>query len=1106
MRSKLGYLLILLTAHLLIAQLHAQQTPVNKKPADLSQHSNLFNARTLDSLQKLGEIEWRNNKRSTLTTQKLKLSTADSKLVLKKQTGEFNESYRSAGRGQAKNSRTSAVCYTISGRDYLYQDSLLLWSNDPAFTADGNVIVAGEFTYANWPIFEGGGFCMKTDLEGNVIWSKLIDSIGSVNFDYIVFFKSIELNDGSIIVVGNTSNNISGNEDIVLMKLTGSGDLIWFKTYESRFWQGYNGSGDYFYVHDLVQDPSSGHIYFAGTHFGGIPAITKIDPSDGHVIWSTGYDTNNSEQGFGIVIEADYINLFFTSTSSANDCYINAAKINKNTGEKISNKTWRQTGDLYAPRIYRGFQAVKLYNGHYRVSGPTTGYFEFPTFTGTIDLFHAAIVELDENFNFVKAWGFKNRVRSNGGNTRISLFPDGTGVFTMLDVVSGYTAEARVYLFKDDQIYHQRNRKHFNEGIPYEPPYLQLADGGIFSAKMMGDSTVPVSQGSRIDYSRLHTSDTASLCMGLPDSSASLWYINFEPMTDPLSIIHQNIFSESRVKSYTTLGFSVTTAPTCQVISHCDTLIMEADRTIICPGSTMTLTIHKNKECGSNVPLIYDTNFVSQVTRINDSTFTFTFDTPGSGYIRASLMGCILHQDSIFVEVIPALANLDLGVDTVICPSNQILLSAGAGFASYLWQDGSTDSIFVVHGPGEYHVEAENSCGTVYRDTILVADYPPIPLDIGPDRFKCNNDTIRLAAPPGFISYSWLPDYQISSLTTQQVIVSPATDTMYTVAAEKSPGCFAFDTVHINVRSSPLINLGADTSVCKGDILILDAGTGFTNYQWSNNSRQQQITVDQAGNYSVIATTIDGCISTDTLNLIRIFDLPKPDLGPDSVACIGQPRILSPKETYASYMWNTSAISNTIIVNSTGEYWVEVQDQNGCTGADTTLISALERPPKPNLGIDTFICSYMSLTISSDQPFDKYLWNTGARTRSLNITQPGSYWLQATDKNNCQGADTIIVNPKQCLEGLYVPTGFTPNGDGLNDVFRPLLFGDIISMKFTVYNRWGEIVFQTTKPGQGWDGNYKGIPQDPNLFVWTCTWQLTGMEPGKKSGTFLLVR
>src|SRR5258706_7546293 len=111
------------------------------------------------------------------------------------------------------------------------------------------------------------------------------------------------------------------------------------------------------------------------------------------------------------------------------------------------------------------------------------------------------------------------------------------------------------------------------------------------------------------------------------------------------------------------------------------------------------------------------------------------------------------------------------------------------------------------------------------------------------------------------------------------------------------------------------------------------------------------------------------------------------------------------------------------------------------------------------------------MVIMTNGSYSSYLWNNNATTPSITISQPGAYWLQVKDGNNCAGRDSILVNPKNCMEGFYIPTAFTPNNDGKNDVFRPMLFGNVIKYKFIIYNRWGEIVFQTSNLNKGWDGN-----------------------------------
>lgn len=1099
------FLLLFLVVHPFL-NIQGQQPGNRQLPVPVRTKALTENARAIDSLQSL-------NGRNIVSLRRETPGRPVGAKLVRRENPAVNDRRQNPAAGTLLNnnqldfaSRTNAICYTISGRNFLKQDSLVLYAWDPCFTSDGNVIVSGEFvSYSSSPI-ELGAFCMKTDIEGNVIWAKLYDSTADVSYDFINYFKSIELADGNILLAGRTTNNVSGNNDFLLTKLDNNGNTIWLKTYESKFWRGFNGSGDHFYLTSLEEDPATGDIYVAAGHWEGFSCVTKFAAADGQIIWSNAYDGYDGEQPFGLVINSNHLLLFDLINASSNNSYVHVTGLNKSNGDTLFTKTIRQTGDLSASRLYRGTQVVKLNNGHYRMGGPTTRYLQFPIYTGTIDLFHAGIIELDENVNFVKAWGFKNRLESNGYNTKLSLFPDGSGVFSMLDYISGYTGEGQVCLFRDDLIYHNRKRLHNNEGIPYEPPSLQLADGGFLNIKTMGDSLVNGVDGSRIDYYRMHTSDTGSVCMGIKDTATSIWYFNFEPVTRRIDSVHRNVLRESRVKQFDTWDFSLSPDPSCVVSSNCDTLYLSASAVTICPGNSVIITVHKNRECGSLVPLVYNNSFVNQVTRLSDSTYEFHFSTPGSGYIHASLMGCVWMKDSVFIEVIPAIHSLDLGADTVLCPGNQVALHAGAGFASYVWQDGSVDSIFIATTPGTYYVTAINSCGTSYTDTILVNDHPPIPLSIGPDRTKCNSDSIQLSGPSGFISYSWSPAYQVSSTTSQTISVNPAVDTSYRLRAELTPGCFAFDTVRITVYRSPAINLGADTSFCQGDSIILNAGTGFTQYSWSSGGTGQQVTVFGSGNYFVEAVTADGCKSVDTLRVLNVFNIPAVNLNPDNTLCTGTTRLLDAGPGFSTYAWNTGSSGQSVSVSTTGIYSVTVMDSNGCFGYDSSVINTLLPVPAGFLPPDTAICSYGSLQLKPLADYNIYSWSTGGTASSITITQPGTYWLQVTDGNNCRGRDSVLVQPKECMKGFYIPAAFTPNRDGKNDSFMPLLFGNIRQYQFSVYNRWGQVVFSSSIPGQGWDGNFGGIAEPSNVFIWTCHYQLEGEEKKMEKGTVLLVR
>lgn len=155
---------------------------------------------------------------------------------------------------------------------------------------------------------------------------------------------------------------------------------------------------------------------------------------------------------------------------------------------------------------------------------------------------------------------------------------------------------------------------------------------------------------------------------------------------------------------------------------------------------------------------------------------------------------------------------------------------------------------------------------------------------------------------------------------------------------------------------------------------------------------------------------------------------------------------------------------------------------------------------------DTAICSYETLELKPNQNFTSYWWSTGGSAPSVTVTQPGLYWLQVQDENNCKGKDTINIFSRNCLSGFFVPAAFTPNGDGKNDVFRPRLFGNVKKYVFTIYNRWSQVVFQTSERTKGWDGKVAGVPQESSAFVWTCTYQFEGGTQKTDKGTVTLIR
>jgi gliding motility-associated-like protein len=225
----------------------------------------------------------------------------------------------------------------------------------------------------------------------------------------------------------------------------------------------------------------------------------------------------------------------------------------------------------------------------------------------------------------------------------------------------------------------------------------------------------------------------------------------------------------------------------------------------------------------------------------------------------------------------------------------------------------------------------------------------------------------------------------------------------------------------------------------------------------------------------------------------------KPDI------CAGESRLLT-AGNFTSYAWNTGATTRSIPVSAIGTYVVTVTDANGCKGRDTAAITIINPLPKDFLPADTSICSYGTLEIKPVASFNRYEWSTGSMASTITINKPGTYWLDVTDVKACKGRDSLVVNPQDCMNGFYAPTAFTPNGDNKNDVFKPFVFGSVKQYQFTIFNRWGEVVFRSTELQKGWDGKNKTLPMPSGVFVWTCTYQLDGETVKQEKGTVVLIR
>ncbi|MEZ5014845.1 MAG: hypothetical protein R2794_11190 [Chitinophagales bacterium] len=343
---------------------------------------------------------------------------------------------------------------------------------------------------------------------------------------------------------------------------------------------------------------------------------------------------------------------------------------------------------------------------------------------------------------------------------------------------------------------------------------------------------------------------------------------------------------------------------------------------------------------------------------------------------------------------------VDLGVDTAICAGTTILLDAGNPGADFLWNTGATTQSISVSTAGNYSVNITDIAGCTANDVIHV-DVNPLPIaDLGADTTICMGDTITLHAGHPGAMYAWN-----TGAATEFIDVHTAGN--FGVTVTDANGCAATDIKHIYIQTLPVVDLGADTTICFGDELLLDAENPGDTYVWNTGASTQNIFIDAAGDYSVLLTDAIGCSGSDAIH-VDVQALPEIDL-PDSVYfCAGGSAELDAENPGYTYLWNTGESTQMITIYSSGIYSVTVSDAIGCDNTSSTLAVELDAPDV-DLGPDVSICAGETATFNADLADCTYVWNTGANTEIISVNTEGVYSVIVTNATGCMDSDAVFL-------------------------------------------------------------------------------------------------
>jgi gliding motility-associated-like protein len=545
---------------------------------------------------------------------------------------------------------------------------------------------------------------------------------------------------------------------------------------------------------------------------------------------------------------------------------------------------------------------------------------------------------------------------------------------------------------------------------------------------------------------------------------------------------------------------------------------------------------------------------LSYLWSTGDTTGFLIITLPGQYWVAVTSGPCTFF-DTIQVNYIPYPV-INLPAATIICPDDSVLLNGGVPATNYLWSTGDTTQNIIVSAPGTFTVTTSNfQCSSTDSTNTFQVTFPLLP----PDTTLCAGQTITLDVfYPGAV-YLWSDGTNTSSLT-----VSSAGEYWVTTAFA---GCIRSDTINIYYLPYPVVNLIPDITICPGDSILLDAGSPAEGYLWSTGETTQTIYASATGVYSVSAYNAQ-CSTTDSTILFQVYFIP---LVPDTTLCEGQTISLDASTPGASYLWSTGETTAAITASSAGQYWVTatvgfclskdtvninyvpypvvnllpfidicpetsiVLDagnsaqtyiwSNGeqtqtidvsaggtyfvtaanahCSVRDTTVVNAI---PPVAWNTTMTLCNIEKYTLEAGIEANSYLWSTGETSSSIDILEAGTYWVVA-NTNSCTVSDTIVIEGGLGNGALWFPNSFTPNSNGLNDVFNAK-GADITYFHLMIFDRWGEVIFETEKMDEGWDGFYKGKLVQQDVYVWKVKYKTKCSEDQliSKIGHVTLVR
>ncbi|MFY7898844.1 MAG: PKD domain-containing protein [Chitinophagaceae bacterium] len=409
-------------------------------------------------------------------------------------------------------------------------------------------------------------------------------------------------------------------------------------------------------------------------------------------------------------------------------------------------------------------------------------------------------------------------------------------------------------------------------------------------------------------------------------------------------------------------------------------------------------------------------------------------------------------------------------------------------------------------------VTSSRGCSRQINLPVAIKSKPTINLPFN-DTLICSIDSLMLVSQSSSnATYNWTPNTNILNANSSNPIVFPKDTTIYTVTVTEN-SCVDSAKVTVNVLDFITVKIQPDTNLCKNDSIVLRPISDALSYKWTSSTATNYLSDSTIKNpiafpnQSVLYTVIANLgLCQDKANIqVNVSPYPLVQLGNDTTICFGNRVQLKPLQFSGSlFTWNPT---NSLVNINTKEplagpikttaYSITVSDTLFCPkkASDTILVKIIQ-PFNVFAGNDTTITYNQNLQLNaiSNGSDLSYLWqpttflsNNSIANPILNINNYNKdtihYTVTASTKEGCFATDNIVVKAFKLSPDIIIPTGFTPNRDGKNDLLKPILIGIAKLNYFSIYNRWGQLVFTTNTAEKGWDGTFNGQIQSTDTYV-----------------------